>query len=158
VWVRNWVIDLDIQGFFDNLDHELVVKAVAHHLQPDQRWILLYVRRWLSAPLQSEDGTLVARDRGSPQGSATSPHLGKLKRASAKYWTTEATMCGRRQYVMPTASVWRMLASSPVAEIPLLIPTMSVLRQSRTMRIGVLRSWRSALLIGLDPLRHADAS
>jgi len=72
-WRTDWVIDLDIQGFFDNLDHELVVKAVAHHLQPDQRWILLYVRRWLAAPLQNADGTLVARDRGSPQGSAISP-------------------------------------------------------------------------------------
>jgi group II intron reverse transcriptase/maturase len=77
-WKTDWVIDLDIQGFFDNLDHELVVKAVAHHLQPDQRWILLYVRRWLSAPLQHQDGALVARDRGSPQGSAISPLLANL--------------------------------------------------------------------------------
>jgi RNA-directed DNA polymerase len=77
-WRTDWVIDLDIQGFFDNLDHDLVVKAVAHQLQPDQRWILLYVRRWLSAPLQNEDGTLVARDRGSPQGSAISPLLANL--------------------------------------------------------------------------------
>ena len=72
-WRADWVIDLDIKGFFDNLDHDLVVKAVAHHLNPDQRWILLYVRRWLKAPLQAEDLTLVARDRGSPQGSAITP-------------------------------------------------------------------------------------
>ena len=51
---------------------------MAHHLQPDQRWILLYVRRWLSAPLQHQDGALVARDRGSPQGSAISPLLANL--------------------------------------------------------------------------------
>ena len=49
-WRTDWVIDLDIKGFFDNLDHDLVLKAVAHHT--DQRWILLYVRRWLKAPLQ----------------------------------------------------------------------------------------------------------
>ena len=77
-WRADWVIDLDIKGFFDNLDHDLVVKAVAHHLNPDQRWILLYVRRWLKAPLQAEDLTLVARDRGSPQGSAISPLLANL--------------------------------------------------------------------------------
>lgn len=75
-WRTDWVIDLDIKGFFDNLDHDLVLKAVAHHT--DQRWILLYVRRWLKAPLQRPDGTLVARDRGSPQGSAISPLLANL--------------------------------------------------------------------------------
>lgn len=77
-WGTDWVIDLDIKGFFDNLDHDLVVKAVAHHLDPDQRWILLYVQRWLKAPLQKEDGALVERDRGSPQGSAISPLLANL--------------------------------------------------------------------------------
>jgi group II intron reverse transcriptase/maturase len=77
-WRTDWVIDLDIKGFFDNLDHDLVVKAVAHHLNPDQRWILLYVQRWLTAPLQKQDRTLVARDRGSPQGSAISPLLANL--------------------------------------------------------------------------------
>lgn len=75
-WGTDWVIDMDIQGFFDNLDHDLVLKAVAHHT--DQRWILLYVQRWLVAPLQRQDGSLVARDRGSPQGSAISPLLANL--------------------------------------------------------------------------------
>jgi len=72
----DWLIDLDIKGFFDNLDHDLVLKAVAHHT--DQRWILLYVQRWLIAPLQAQDGSLLARDRGSPQGSAISPLLANL--------------------------------------------------------------------------------
>jgi RNA-directed DNA polymerase len=75
-WRSDWVIDLDIQGFFDNLDHDLVLRAVAHHT--DQRWITLYVERWLKAPLQREDGSLVARDRGSPQGSAVSPLLANM--------------------------------------------------------------------------------
>ncbi|GLW98835.1 group II intron reverse transcriptase/maturase [Microtetraspora sp. NBRC 16547] len=75
-WRADWVIDLDIEGFFDNLDHELVLKAVAHHT--GHKWILLYVERWLKAPLQKPDGTLVARDRGSPQGSAISPLLANL--------------------------------------------------------------------------------
>ncbi|WP_338674666.1 group II intron reverse transcriptase/maturase [Streptomyces sp. SCSIO 30461] len=75
-WRTDWVIDMDIRGFFDNLDHDLVLKAVAHHT--DQRWVLLYVERWLKAPLQRPDGSLLARDRGSPQGSAVSPVLSNL--------------------------------------------------------------------------------
>jgi RNA-directed DNA polymerase len=71
-----WVIDLDIQGFFDNLDHELILKAVAAHAV--DKWVLLYVRRWLTAPLRMPDGTLAARDRGSPQGASISPLLANL--------------------------------------------------------------------------------
>jgi hypothetical protein len=67
---------LDLKSFFDSLDHSLVLKAVAHHTS--LRWILLYVERWLKAPLQLEDGTLKARDRGSPQGSAISPVLANI--------------------------------------------------------------------------------
>jgi RNA-directed DNA polymerase len=75
-WKHDWVIDLDLRAFFDTLDHSLVLKAVAHHT--DLRWILLYVQRWLEAPLQLEGGTLSQRDRGSPQGSAISPVLANL--------------------------------------------------------------------------------
>lgn len=75
-WKTDWVIDMDIRGFFDNLDHDLVRKAIGHHT--DQRWVLLYVERWLKAPLQRRDGSLQARDRGSPQGSAVSPVLSNL--------------------------------------------------------------------------------
>jgi len=75
-WRRNWIIDLDIRAFFDSVPHELVVRAVRRHT--DERWILLYVERWLKAPLQQEDGTLVQRDRGTPQGSSISPLLANL--------------------------------------------------------------------------------
>jgi RNA-directed DNA polymerase len=75
-WRSDWVIDLDIRAFFDTVPHDLVLKAVAHHT--DQRWVLLYVQRWLTAPRQQADGTLVARDRGTPQGSAISPLLANL--------------------------------------------------------------------------------
>jgi RNA-directed DNA polymerase len=57
-WRANWVIDLDIKAFFDTLDHELVIRAVRKHT--DQAWIHLYVQRWLQAPMQREDGSLVA--------------------------------------------------------------------------------------------------
>ena len=75
-WKTDWVIDLDIRAFFDSLDHELVMRTVSKHT--DLRWILLYVERWLKAPLQMKDGTLVRRERGSPQGSAISPLLANL--------------------------------------------------------------------------------
>ncbi len=77
-WRADWVIDMDIRAFFDTVPWDLVRKAVAHHISPDQRWILLYVERWLKAPLQQADGTLVARDRGTPQGSAISPLIANL--------------------------------------------------------------------------------
>ncbi|MEO3781156.1 group II intron reverse transcriptase/maturase [Micromonospora sp. B11E3] len=75
-WRNDWVVDLDIRVFFDSVDHSLMLKAVERHT--DQTWILLYVRRWLKAPMQRQDGSLVARDRGTPQGSAISPVLANL--------------------------------------------------------------------------------
>ena len=75
-WRSDWVLDLDIRSFFDSVPWPLVLKAVADHT--DQRWILLYVERWLKAPLQLEDGTLVERERGTPQGSAISPLLANM--------------------------------------------------------------------------------
>jgi RNA-directed DNA polymerase len=75
-WRHDWVIDLDIKGFFDNLDHDLLMRAVRHHTQ--SRWILLYVERWLKAPVQRADGSLDARTTGSPQGSVISPLLSNL--------------------------------------------------------------------------------
>lgn len=75
-WEFDWVIDLDIRAFFDTIDHDLLMKAVEHHT--DLPWVLLYVRRWLTAPHQHPDGSLTGRDRGSPQGSAISPLLANL--------------------------------------------------------------------------------
>lgn len=75
-WKSDWVIDLDLRSFFDTVDHDLMLKAVAAHT--DERWILLYVERWLKAPLDDGDGDLKERDRGTPQGSAISPLLANL--------------------------------------------------------------------------------
>jgi RNA-directed DNA polymerase len=75
-WRRDWVLDLDLKSFFDSVPHDLVLKAVAH--DTDQRFVLLYVERWLKAPLRREDGSLVERDRGTPQGSAISPLLANV--------------------------------------------------------------------------------
>jgi RNA-directed DNA polymerase len=75
-WKTEWVLDLDIRKFFDTVDHDLMVKAV--RANTDQEWVVLYVRRWLVAPLQRPDGTLEERGRGTPQGSAVSPILANL--------------------------------------------------------------------------------
>lgn len=75
-WEMDWVIDLDVKGFFDNLDHGLVMKAVKHHT--DLKWIHLYVERWLKAPLQLADGSLKERTAGTPQGGVVSPVLSNL--------------------------------------------------------------------------------
>lgn len=75
-WKQNWVIDLDLRAFFDSVPHDLLLKAVAHHT--DERWVLLYIGRWLTAPMQMADGTLAAREKGTPQGSPISPLLANL--------------------------------------------------------------------------------
>jgi RNA-directed DNA polymerase len=75
-WRKDWVLDLDVQKFFDSVDHDLMVKAV--EVNTDQKWVVLYVKRWLKAPIQMPDGQVVERDRGTPQGSAVSPVLANL--------------------------------------------------------------------------------
>jgi len=75
-WSNDWVIDLDIRKFFDSVPWQLIVKAV--EANTDQPWVILYVQRWLAAPLQRSDGSRVERDRGTPQGSAVSPVLANL--------------------------------------------------------------------------------
>ena len=75
-WKKDWVIDLDVEKFFDSVRWDLIVKAVEAHT--DLPWVVLYVKRWLAAPLQLPDGTLLERDRGTPQGSSVSPVLANL--------------------------------------------------------------------------------
>jgi len=75
-WEYDWVIEFDIKGLFDNIDHELLMRAVRKHCQIP--WVLLYIERWLKAPMEAEDGSLVARDRGTPQGGVVSPLLANL--------------------------------------------------------------------------------
>lgn len=75
-WKNDWVVDLDIKAFFDNLDHQLVMKAVTRHVKVD--WVLLYIERWLKAPMQLKGGSLIGRDKGTPQGGVVSPLLANL--------------------------------------------------------------------------------
>ena len=75
-WRHDWVLDCDIKAFFDEIDHELLMRAVRKHT--DNKWLLLYIERWQKAPVQAEDGTLISREKGSPQGSVISPLLANL--------------------------------------------------------------------------------
>ena len=70
-WDQDWVVEFDIRGLFDNLDHGLLMTALRKHCQ--EPWILLYVERWLRAPMQIADGQLQARDKGTPQAASSLP-------------------------------------------------------------------------------------
>lgn len=75
-WKYNFVLEFDIKGLFDNIDHELIMKAVRKHT--NNKWVILYIERWLKAPMQLHDGTLIERTKGTPQGGVISPVLSNL--------------------------------------------------------------------------------
>lgn len=75
-WRYDWILEFDICGLFDNISHELLMKAVKKHTQC--RWVILYIERWLKAPMQMPDGSKKQRDRGTPQGGVISPILSNL--------------------------------------------------------------------------------
>jgi RNA-directed DNA polymerase len=75
-WKYDWVVEFDIKGLFDNIDHELLMKAVRKHTS--NPWVILYIERWLKAPSQMPDGTVVERTKGTPQGGVVSPVLANL--------------------------------------------------------------------------------
>ncbi|WP_419611782.1 group II intron reverse transcriptase/maturase, partial [Thiolapillus sp.] len=75
-WKRAWVLDMDIKGFFDAIDHALLMRAVEKHVKED--WQRLYIKRWLRASVQHKDGHIEAREQGTPQGGVISPLLANL--------------------------------------------------------------------------------
>jgi RNA-directed DNA polymerase len=77
VWQYVWVIDMDIKSFFDEVDHELLLKALDCHVE--ERWVKMYIHRWLEVSSQTQDGTLIAKEgKGTPQGGVISPLLSNL--------------------------------------------------------------------------------
>src|SRR3954469_23508307 len=75
-WRYDWVLDLDVKAYFDSIDWELMLRAVRRHT--NQPWVLLYIERWLKAPVEMEDGSVVPRMSGTPQGGVISPTLANL--------------------------------------------------------------------------------
>ena len=75
-WKYDWVLEFDIKGLFDNIDHELLLRAIRKHVKC--KWALLYIERWLKAPMVQEDGTTIERTRGTPQGGVVSPILANI--------------------------------------------------------------------------------
>jgi RNA-directed DNA polymerase len=75
-WQYDFVLEFDIRGLFDNIDHTLLLRAVRKHVKC--KWSLLYIERWLTAPMEMEDGTRIERSKGTPQGGVVSPVLANL--------------------------------------------------------------------------------
>jgi RNA-directed DNA polymerase len=75
-WYQDWVLEFDVRNLFDTIDHELLLKAVKKHTEC--KWVRLYIERWLKAPMQRADGTVVERTKGTPQGGVVSPVLANL--------------------------------------------------------------------------------
>ena len=78
-WRHDWVLDLDIKGFFDNIDWDLLMQAVRRHT--DCQWVLLYIERWLKAPVSMPEGTLVERTRGRRKARSVTPRTQKVTSA-----------------------------------------------------------------------------
>ena len=83
-WQYDWVLEFDIRGLFDNIDHTLLLRAVRKHVKC--KWSLLYIERWLKAPMELEDGTRVERTRGTPQGGVVTPRTQKITSAVLAIW------------------------------------------------------------------------
>ena len=102
-WRYDWVLDLDIKGFFDSIDWELLLKAVRHHT--DCPWVLLYIERWLKVPVQMEDGSIMPRTAGTPQGGVMAPRTQKVTLRSRQCsvrtagWRAVARCHGQRDAV-----------------------------------------------------------
>lgn len=75
-WRKDWVIDFDIKGMFDNIRHDYLIEMVKRHT--DEKWVILYVERWLKTPFKMQDGTIMERTAGTPQGGVISPVLANL--------------------------------------------------------------------------------
>ena len=94
-WRHDWVLDLDVKTYFDSIDWELMLRAVRRHT--NRPWVLLYIERWLKAPMQMEDGSIVPGMSGTPQGGVISPIL-------ANCFCIMRSTCGWREGVLTSRS------------------------------------------------------
>jgi RNA-directed DNA polymerase len=120
-WRRDWVIDLDVQDFFGSVGWDLIVKAVAVHT--DAPWVVLYVKRWLAAPLQLPDGTLVQRDRGTPQGGLCSAeHKPPYEQCWVMRSARRLTLVGRWRRPDAAHNPGGLEAGEPAEQFGVLVP------------------------------------
>lgn len=93
-----WVVDIDIKGFFDNINHDMLMQLLRHHTK--ERWILLYVERWLKAGVEQADGSIEERAKGTPQGGVISPLLANLylHHAFDKWMDQQIPQCPFERY------------------------------------------------------------
>ncbi len=112
-WEYDWVVEFDIKGLFDNIDHDLLMRAIRKHCQTP--WVLLYVERWLKAPIQMSDGELVERTRGTPQGGVISPLLANL----FLHYCTSHRVTYSRAWHIPLISVRKLWMFAPVKALQL---------------------------------------
>jgi retron-type reverse transcriptase len=101
-WRYDWVLDIDLKGYFDSIDWELLLKAVRKHT--DCPWVLLYIERWLKAPVQMEDGSVVPRIAGTPQGGVIRSNTKSCWRSSRK----AIRRCQNWGLTQPPGSAWGM--------------------------------------------------
>ena len=114
-WKHDWVLDLDIKGFFDNLDWSLLMKAVRKHAK--EAWVTLYIQRWLGADVILPDGTVQKRDRGTPQGGVISPLLANLyMNRFLKHWRTTGRGEAFRAAIVNYADDFVILSRGRAAE------------------------------------------
>ena len=95
---KAWVLDVDIKGFFDNISHPAMMQLLSQHTQ--EKWVLMYVERWLKAGVEQEDGNISTRTKGTPQGGVISPLLSNLylHHAFDKWMESTHTQCSFERY------------------------------------------------------------
>ncbi|GIM46173.1 hypothetical protein DNHGIG_17220 [Collibacillus ludicampi] len=155
------MLEFDIKGLFDNIDHELLMKAVRKHT--DNPWVILYIERWLKAPFEMPDGTVVERTKGTPQGGVISPVLANLFLHYAfDKWMRRLRMCLLKQWKEPKTRRRNLIALGIPEEQAVLISgsRKGYWRLSRTPQLNKalgLTYWRkqglTSLVDRLDILR-----
>ena len=95
---KAWVLDVDIKGFFDNISHTIMLRLLQQHTQ--EKWVLMYIERWLKAGIEQKDGSITARQKGTPQGGVISPLLANiyLHHAFDKWMDMENPQCPFERY------------------------------------------------------------
>ena len=110
-WRYDWVLDLDVKAYFDSIDWENLLRAVRRHT--NQPWVLLYIERWLKAPMQMEDGSVVLRTAGTPQGGVVESRFGKSVSALRIRYVDEENL-----FFLTSRSSATQMTSSVIAKAP----------------------------------------